>query len=177
MDQRTRDALLAADGDDAAFGRLVAACEPDIRRFCLWLGVPWSDLDDVLQETFLRAYRGINTYSGRADAMSWLLTIARRVRLDDVRRCRREERTADLFNAALHVDASVLGSAVEIVDALGSIPHEFREAFVLVKMFGYSYAEVASILGCPRGTVQSRIARARAALAESLGTNGVTRAS
>lgn len=173
MDQVTRDMLLAQDGDDAAFARLVAATEPDVRRFCAWFTRPGHDIDDLVQETFLRAFRGLNSFTGRSTATAWLLTIARRVCLDLAERRRRDDLiTTELSSlTALSLSVGFVGDlGADVVGALllEELPEPFREAFVLVRILGFGYDEVAEILGCPRGTVQSRVARARVMLAEAI---------
>jgi RNA polymerase sigma-70 factor (ECF subfamily) len=167
MDQVTRDVLLAQDGDDAAFARFVATTEPDVRRFCSWFTRPGHDIDDLVQETFLRAFRGLNSFSGRSTATAWLLTIARRACLDLAERKRRDEAmVAQLLASAGRVE--VLGSDIVGALLLEELPDAFREAFVLVRILGFGYDDAAEILGCPRGTVQSRVARARLALATAV---------
>lgn len=171
MDQVTRDMLLAQDGDDAAFARLVATTEPDVRRFCTWFTRPGHDIDDLVQETFLRAFRGLNSFSGRSTATAWLLTIARRVCLDLAERRRRDESITIELSSLTGISSSVgyvgdLGADVVGALLLEELPEPFREAFVLVRILGFGYDEVAEILACPRGTVQSRVARARVMLAQ-----------
>jgi RNA polymerase sigma-70 factor (ECF subfamily) len=167
MDPATRELFLAQDADNGAFGRFVAATEGDVRRFCSWFMRPGTEIDDLVQETFLRAFRGLNSFSGRSSATSWLLTIARRVCLDGVERKRRE----DAMTVELLASVPKTGdTGADIAGAMlvEGIPAVFREAFVLVKILGFSYDEAAEILGCPRGTIQSRVARARSALATSI---------
>jgi RNA polymerase sigma-70 factor (ECF subfamily) len=173
MDQVTKDVLLAQDGDDAAFARFVATTEVDVRRFCSWFTRPGHDIDDLVQETFLRAFRGLHSFSGRSTATAWLLTIARRACLDLAERRRRDESIVAGLSSL-----SVLSSSIESVCDLGAdivgtllleeLPEPFREAFILVRIFGFGYDEVAEILACPRGTVQSRVARARVMLATAV---------
>jgi RNA polymerase sigma-70 factor, ECF subfamily len=167
MDPATRELFLAQDGDVGAFGRFVAATDGDVRRFCAWFTRPGTEIDDLVQETFLRAFRGLNSFSGRSSATSWLLTIAGRVCLDAADRKRRDDAmTIGLLTSVPNTrdtGADVVGALL-----LEDVPETFREAFVLVKIFGFTYDETAEILGCPRGTVQSRVARARLALAASI---------
>lgn len=169
MDAVTRDLLLAQDGDDQAFSRVVRAVEGDVRRFCSWVTRPGSQLDDLVQETFLRAFRGLASYGAQSLARPWILSIARRVCLDAARKSNGvsvigspEERHFPVSLASI--------SSVEIEMLIDEVPPPFRESFILVKVFGYSYDEVAMILGCPRGTVQSRVARARETLIRALQT-------
>ena len=167
VDEATRDLVLAADGDPSAFDRVVRATERDVRRFLSWWGQPGDDLDDLVQETYLRAFRGLSTFRGDAPARSWLVSIARRATADHVARGARIKRSAAAVADCPVVVSSSIGAA-ELVDVIRSLPQDQLEAFVLVRVMGYSYDEAACIIGCPRGTVQSRVARARLRLVEAL---------
>lgn len=167
MDEVTQDLVRAADGDSAAFDRFVRSTEQDVRRFLSWWGRLGNDLDDVVQETYLRAFRGISTYRGDSVARSWVLSIARRAGADHVARQRRIDRAV----AAVADRSSMVQSADDsshLADMVRELPDPHREAFVLVRVMGYSYDDAARIIGCPRGTVQSRVARARLRLVEAL---------
>lgn len=166
MDPATRDLLLAQDGDSTAFSRFMAEADGDVRRFCSWFTRPGHEIDDLVQETFLRAYRGMNSFSGRSSARSWLITIARRVCLDHASRRQRDAAVTEEWANAVSL-ASDIGTAVSGALLIDELSDDFRDAFVLVRILGHSYDEAAVILGCPRGTVQSRVARARAALSTS----------
>lgn len=176
MDSATLYLVLAQDGDDLAFTRLVEETEADIRRFGWWFLKEPNNIDDVVQETFLRAYRSIATFSHQSSARSWLLSIARRACLDAI--------AAEKKNSALYEDLCVAiqsthyqESVVEIDSLVLNLPVDFKEAFLLVKVFGFGYDEAAEILHCPRGTVQSRVARARAALAQQLSDTDIQQVS
>lgn len=159
-----RDLLLAQDGDHQAFSRFVSATADDVRRFCVWFSRPGDDLDDLAQETYFRAYRGMRGFRGDSSARSWLLTIARRVCLDHAERGEREKRRLGALEPFVRVSVDV-ESTSELEFLVARLSNHHREAFVLVRLFGYSYDEAARVLGCPRGTVQSRVARARLQLA------------
>lgn len=169
MDAATRDLFLAQDGDDQAFSRIVRACESDVRRFCVWFSGPTDDIDDVTQETFFRAYRGLQSYRGDSTAQSWLLSIARRVCLDHAERKKKDVPLVARLKTGrvVHEDAGV---SVELRQLISALPIQFREAFVLVRIFGFGYDEAANVLNCPRGTVQSRVARAREFLSQQVAT-------
>jgi RNA polymerase sigma-70 factor (ECF subfamily) len=167
VDAASRDLLLAQDGDDDAFSRVIRLCEADVRRFSSWFSSSGHEVDDVAQETFLRAYRGLQSYRGDSTATSWLLSIARRVCLDFAeKRTKEESLTKKLMQMqAMNEDE---GYSIEIRHLIASLPLQFREAFVLVRILGYRYEEAAIVLNCPRGTVQSRVARARYLLAQQV---------
>jgi RNA polymerase sigma-70 factor (ECF subfamily) len=173
MDSVTRDLFLAQDGDNEAFARVVLATEGDVRRFCSWQSLHRDDIDDVVQETFLKAYRGLHTFSYGVTCRSWILTIARNACVDHFRKTtqmKRNQKTVERLTRTHREDAT---SSVALEQMIRSLPEVFREAFVLVRLMGFSYDEASVILGCPRGTVQSRVARAREALMLSAGNEQV----
>ena len=166
MDAATRNLLLAQDGDDDAFSRVIHMCEVDVRRFSSWFWYSRDEVDDVTQETFLRAYRGLQSYRGDSTAVSWLLSITRRVCLDFVEKKKKESLTKQLIQVQAMTEDE--GDSVEIRHLINALPLQFREAFILVRILGYRYEEAAVVLNCPRGTVQSRVARARQSLAQQV---------
>ena len=167
MDAVSRDLLLAQDGDDDAFSRVIRLCEVDVRRFSSWFSSSGHEVDDVAQETFLRAFRGLQSYRGDSTATSWLLSITRRVCLDFAEKRTKEESLTKQLMQVQTMNAAE-GYSVEIRHLIASLPLQFREAFVLVRILGYRYEEAAIVLNCPRGTVQSRVARARHLLAQQV---------
>lgn len=166
MDQLTRDLVLAQDGDVEAFSRAVRNVQPEIHRFCAWSLGSARDTDDVVQETLLRMYKGLDSFRADARGISWVLTIARRACLDHARHTNRQQRLIlTLENESANTPSNEISSALDVNEIVNSLPEILRESFVLVKIFGFSYSEVAVLLDCPLGTVQSRVARARMSLA------------
>jgi RNA polymerase sigma-70 factor (ECF subfamily) len=164
----------AQEGDDAALGHVVRATQPAIWRLCASLGSSDS-VEDLVQETYLRAVKAIPTFRGETPVQVWLLSIARRVCADDVRRRRRVRRLVDRLVVHTASDADVTADSErhqldrQHVEALlTDLDHDRREAFVLTQVVGLSYQEASDVIGCPVGTVRSRVARARADLVESL---------
>lgn len=167
MDTSTRDLLLAQDGDDRAFARVVISCDIHVRRFCTWFGSSTQDIDDLTQETFLRAFRGLQKYRGDSPAQSWLLSIARRVCLDEGRKSAKQLSLVSSLRSS-RVFSEESDQSSELHQLIAELPLEFKEAFVLVRILDLSYEEAALVLQCPRGTIQSRVARSRAILARQL---------
>ena len=168
MDNLTRDLILAQDGDLGAFTRVVRDAQPEIRRFCAWFMGHTRDIDDEVQETLLRMYKGLHSFRGDSQGISWVLTIARRTCVDHARRHNRQQllvRALEKETLTTHNHGDV--STFYITEAIDSLPELLRESFVLVKIFGCSYSETAAVLRCPVGTVQSRVARARTLLMNS----------
>ena len=162
-DERLRLLVAAAvEGDNAAVGELVRCTQPMVWRVCSALGSAGEEAD-LVQETYLRALRSLPSYRGDSPVVPWLLAVARHVCADDVRRRQRRRRLADRL-AAHAGDAYVPGPEV-VDDMLGRLDTDRREAFLLTQYVGLSYEEAASVLGCPIGTIRSRVSRAREDLA------------
>ena len=136
----------------------VRATQPEVWRFTAALVDPAS-ADDLTQETFLRAFRGLADFAGRSSARTWLLAIARHVCADHIRTLQRRRR----LDARLPEPSPVPDAAgvVGALDLLRGLPDERREAFVLTQLVGLSYEEAADSCGVPVGTIRSRVARAR----------------
>jgi RNA polymerase sigma-70 factor (ECF subfamily) len=129
------------------------------------------DAEDLVQETFLRAYRAFDRFEPGSNARAWLYTILGRVRTDLFRRAKRRPRTVELVDEGPAVDApqDALASGREDLErALRALPEAFREAVVLRDVQELSYAEIGEALGIPVGTVMSRIHRGRALLRAAL---------
>lgn len=149
----------AAAGDDRALEALVRATQPLVWRTCTLLGSAGEE-EDLVQETYLRALRALRSYRGEAPVGAWLFAIARNVCADHVRRRARRTRLVERLRAQPPGTAAS-GEADTLEDMLAALPDERREAFVATQVVGLSYAEAAAALGCPVGTIRSRVARAR----------------
>ena len=160
MDPLSRLALAARDGDRAALAAFVERSQADVWRFCAHqLGREHAD--DATQETFLRAIGALRSFRGEASARTWLLSIARRVCADVIRRTVRRR---NLFRrvSAQRQDAALPARAeADLDDLLAGLHPDRRQAFVLTQMLGLSYEEAAEVCACPVGTIRSRVARAR----------------
>jgi RNA polymerase sigma-70 factor, ECF subfamily len=171
-----------AEGPDAAFEREALPWLDDVYRFALSLTRDASDADDVVQETFLRAYRSWHTYTPGSDCRRWLFTICRNVFL---RSLERERPSVDLDE----VERDVIGAGQVYVEALEDgyahlfahldilpaieravqqLPEPFRAAMVLVDIEDQPYEAAAAILGVPIGTIRSRLFRGRRLVQERL---------
>lgn len=173
-DHLTRLLLAARDGDRPALERFIAETQADVWRLCRYLGDA-QQADDLAQESYERAIASVHRYRGDGPARSWLLTIVRRTCADATRRSVRRRRT----DRAVHHDStagSLTGSVVapdhsgrvDLDDVLGDLDDDRRAAFVLTQVLGLHYDEAADIIGCPVGTIRSRVARARADLVDML---------
>ena len=170
MDHLTRLLVDAKDGDRRALERFVAETQADVWRVCRYLG-DRDDADDLAQETYERAIGSIHRFRGDGSARGWLLTIARRTCVDHTRRASRRRR---LGRQAMHEATSgsmegTLISAdstgrVDVDEIVATLDPDRRAAFVLTQVLGLHYDEAAEVLGCPIGTVRSRVSRARSDL-------------
>jgi RNA polymerase sigma-70 factor (ECF subfamily) len=172
MDELERIAADAAGGDPLAAAALVRATQSDVWRLCVALG-DRDSADDLTQETFLRAFGSLHRFENRSSVRTWLLSIARRVCADAVRSRRRRRLTLVRDDADLEVlsrprGADPVAESATVADLLTRLDRDRREAFVLTQLLGLPYAEAAEVVGCPVGTIRSRVARARADLMTSL---------
>ena len=167
---------------DVAFERDALPWLDDVYRFALSLTRDEADADDVVQETFLRAYRSWHTFIPGTDCRRWLFTICRNVFL---RSRERQRPTVDLEDG--EQDAVAAGSvyaaarekgyddiyarldlAPALRDAIDELAEPFRSAVILVDVEDLTYESAAEVMGVPIGTVHSRLFRGRRLLQEKL---------
>jgi len=158
------DALLsyaraAQHGDDVALGHLVRATQGVIWRFCSNLSSR-QEADDLTQEVYIRATRNLAQYRGDAPVVSWLLSIARHVCADQVRRNQRRSRLATRLRSERPLAAEA-PSSLDLDALVDELDPDRKAAFVLTQVIGMSYEEAAEVCECPIGTIRSRVARAR----------------
>ena len=132
-----------------------------------------ADADDLCQMTIERALRSHDQWQPGTRLDSWMYRIMRNLWIDEVRaRTRRSTTFADeelglaVGTSGGQEEAAMLG---DVDRALARLPSEQREAVLLVMVEGYSYKEAAEIIGCPVGTLNSRLVRGRDALIAQLG--------
>ncbi len=141
-----------------------------------------EEAEDLMQETYARAFRSWQSYTPGTNLRAWLLRILTNLNIDRGRRAQRtpdsqplEEGDYFLYN---RLEAATGESDEErvlerlsqdhIAEALGAVPHDFRDVLVLVDIADFSYAEAAQILDIPIGTVMSRLHRGRRILKQQL---------
>ena len=162
-DALTALALAAGRGDRAALDQFIRATERDVWRTVAFLADPGS-ADDLTQETYLRVIGALPRFAGRSSARTWLLSIARRVVVDQIRRNQARPRTTsqvDLEGLVIAPQISRFEDVVEVGMLLDGLEPDRRDALVLTQVLGLSYDEAAEVCGCPVGTIRSRVARAR----------------
>jgi RNA polymerase sigma-70 factor, ECF subfamily len=181
-----RDALLDRElvervqrGDSSAFDALVRKYQHRVIGLVGRYVNDWSECQDVAQEVFMRAYRALGNFRGDAQFSTWLHRIAvntaknhlvaqnRRPPTDDI-----DVADAEQFDMSLRLRDSdtpeheLLRQEIEttVMTAVNRLPEELRVAITLREVEGLSYDEIAERMGCPIGTVRSRIFRARDAI-------------
>jgi RNA polymerase sigma-70 factor, ECF subfamily len=136
-----------------------------------------EDAHDLVQETFLRAYRTFDGFTPGTNAKAWLLTILYSVFANRYRKAQREPRAVSLEEVEARFEGLLAGPAAErafgsgeggyapagreVESALADLPGPYREAVLLVDVQELTYEEAAAALACPVGTVRSRLFRAR----------------
>jgi RNA polymerase sigma-70 factor (ECF subfamily) len=154
----------------------------DVYRFAMSLTRDASKAEDLVQETYLRAFRSWQTFQPGSDARRWLFTICRNAFLRTLERERHhvslDDGDPDALGAIQHHMGMVTDGiddvlarvdlAPALTDAIARLNEPFRSAVVLVDVEGMAYEEASEILGVPIGTVRSRLFRGRRQLQEML---------
>lgn len=159
----------------AVFGEELVALLPRMRRFARSLTRDATDADDLCQMTIERALKSWQQWQGGSRLDAWVFRIMRNIWIDEGR-----ARTRRTQTFAPEADGDAIGdrgdSAIEAHAELGNVeramarlPADQREAVMLVLVEGFAYKEAAEILGCPMGTLTSRLVRGREALLRELG--------
>lgn len=166
-------------GDSSAFDVLVRKYQHRVIGLVGRYVHDWSECQDVAQEVFMRAYRALGNFRGDAQFSTWLHRIAvntaknhlvaqhRRPPTDDI-----DVMDAEQYDTSLRLrdtdtpEHELLRQEIEttVMAAVNRLPTELREAITLREVEGLSYEEIAERMGCPIGTVRSRIFRARDAI-------------
>ena len=184
---RELDQLLverAQQGDKQAFGMLVEKYHRKLGRLLSRMIRDQAEVEDVVQESFIKAYRALHNFRGDSAFYTWLYRIGintaknylvsqgrrpqvmQEVEIEDVENFDdgHEMRTMDTPETALMTKQI----AETVNDTVASLPEELRTAITLRELEGLSYEEIATLMQCPIGTVRSRIFRARETIAAKL---------
>jgi RNA polymerase sigma-70 factor, ECF subfamily len=158
--------------DPRETGERIVELLPRLRRFARSLSRNQHDADDLVQTAIERAWRNLGQYRPGSSLASWLFGIMKNAWIDNRRsRGRRGEvplpEDSGQHPAVTPMDANA--SLWSVSEAMDKLPEEQRLAVALVLVEGMSYKEAAEVLDVPIGTVTSRLARGRAALAAALG--------
>jgi RNA polymerase sigma-70 factor (ECF subfamily) len=187
MSEREADAILVERvqrGDKHAFELLVIKYQRKILRLLSRLIRDQSEIEDVAQEAFIKAYRALPQFRGDSAFYTWLYRIAINTAKNHLVASGRRPSSPSEFETEdgetfdetdtlsdNNTPESVLASreiAETVNAAIEALPEELRSAIVLREIEGMSYEDIATAMGCPIGTVRSRIFRAREAIASRL---------
>ena len=163
-------------GDDSAFGQLVDRHGGRLLGLATSMVGNAADAEDVVQEALAGAFRGLGGFQGRSSVKTWLTRIlgkqvARLRRYQRLRKAWSLDQAGDLPSGASSGPASEAVRAdarMDVLAVLARLPEAQRNVIVLREMHGMSYEEIADALAVPRGTVESRLFRARQKLKELL---------
>lgn len=178
---------LAQTGDSRAFETLMRRYTPPLTRFLRRFMRDSDDVEDVVQETFIRAYMGINRFRSNSAFSTWIIRIGINAAKDGLALRQRQgpllsslggedddsqtlaEARADLDTPESRLETKEAMTLLEA--ALATLPEEQRMSFELRELEGLTYEEIAWQMHCPVGTVRSRIHRARDSLTAALRTH------
>lgn len=143
-----------------------------LRRFALKLTRHEHRAEDLVQETFLKAWASRASFCLGTDLRGWLFTILRNSFYSDLRKYKREVADVDGKLAALLSEEAGQEHAValnELIFAISALPEIYRQPLVLMGVYGFSQLEAADACGCTVGTIKSRVSRVRANLNQDFG--------
>jgi RNA polymerase sigma-70 factor (ECF subfamily) len=167
-------------GDQAAMVQLVDMYRGQVFGLCYRMLRHRQDAEDVTQESFVRALRGLHTWDNQREFLPWLLAIAgNRCRTHLAARMRRPGTSPlvdHVSDDAVEV-AAARNLAEEVELALANLREEYRQAFLLFHQHELSYAQISATLDCPLGTVKTWVHRARRELVAQLRQRGVVQES
>jgi RNA polymerase sigma factor (sigma-70 family) len=167
-----------ADGDQAALDVLYARHAPGLLRYLLGWGNDRAEAEEILQDTFVAAWRAARGFQGRASVRTWLFAIAQRQARDRHRRhgltLEPETELDGLADTATGPEASLLAQTEisELAAAIAQLPPRQRQVLALMFVHELSQAEIAQVLEIPVGTVKSRLSSARRTLQAKLTPGG-----
>jgi RNA polymerase sigma-70 factor (ECF subfamily) len=175
----------AQANDRAAFNEIVLRYKSKVYNYIFRMVHSALDAEDLTQETFVRAYLSIRSFQSRASLNTWLFRIATNLCIDFSRKAKKsqgmvtslsheteeeEETERDIPDQAFDPQRLLLNKELGkyLDSALREMPEKLRTVILLYDIEGLSYDEIANIVGCPLGTVKSRLFNARSALRQKL---------
>ncbi len=188
-DYRERNRQLSKAEKDRRFELELMPVIDALYNFAFRLTLDEDDANDLVQETYLKAYRFFDYFEQGTNAKAWLFRILKNSFINDFRRKSKQPAKVDYseiegyYNSEeVESDADAGGSTTdmraqvtqeligdEVARALNSLPIDFRTVIILCDLEGFTYEEMAKILDIPIGTVRSRLHRARQSLKDKLG--------
>lgn len=150
----------AQRGDSQAMAQLLRTHYSFLMKYLIKMTMNPELAEDVAQETMLRCIEKIHLYNGKSKFSSWMITIATRIYIDQMRRTKVETQWRDREQALRRTEWRMKAQQEEWTDAmqaLSRLGHEWRLPILLKHYYGYAYDEIAEIMDIPPGTVKSRI--------------------
>lgn len=174
-----------ATGNIDAYGKIVARYRGRLYNFVFRFVGDRETAEDIVQETFLRAFRKRKEYRAIANFSTWLFTIAGNLAKSELRRRKRwrlfslhrddeSDTGMELPDESLRPDKVAESSLADdqIHEAIDSLPENYRQVILLRDVEGMAYQQISEIVNCPVGTVKSRVNRARIKLQQKLKNEG-----
>lgn len=176
----------AQANDRAAFNEIVLRYKSKVYNYIFRMVHSALDAEDLTQETFIRAYLSIRSFQSRASLNTWLFRIATNLCIDYSRKNKKvqamttslsqesdseeEETQRDIPDLAFDPQRMLMNKELgaRLNDALRELPEKLRTVVLLYDIEGLPYEEIALVVGCPLGTVKSRLFNARSALRDKL---------
>lgn len=175
----------AQANDRAAFNEIVLRYKSKVYNYIFRMVHNALDAEDLTQETFVRAYLSIRSFQSRASLNTWLFRIATNLCIDYSRKAKKTpwqvslsqedteeggDQEYDLPDSAFDPQNALLNKELgrRLEDAIAALPDKLRTVLLLFDVEGLSYDEIAEIVGCPLGTVKSRLFNARSAVRQRL---------
>jgi RNA polymerase sigma-70 factor (ECF subfamily) len=174
----------AQSGDKVAFGMLVEKYQRKLGRLLSRMIRDQAEVEDVVQESFIKAYRALPNFRGDSAFYTWLYRIGintaknylvsmgrrpqtlKEVEIEDVENFEDGDELRSMDTPETAMMTKEIAQTVN--DTVGALPEELRTAITLREIEGLSYEEIATLMACPIGTVRSRIFRARETIAQKL---------
>lgn len=172
------------NGNIEAFEKLIFDYQKKVFNLCYRYLENYHDASELAQEVFIKVYKSIDSFKGESSLSTWIYKIAASACIDELRRRKRRimpiedydhinkksELTDNHFSPHEQYEKNEVKR--EIQEAISQLSEEYKTAIILRDIQGFSYDEIASIVGIPLGTVKSRIKRARNAIKEYLSNGG-----
>ena len=171
MARRARNAEIKAPPVEPVLKDQLLAAIPSLRAFAFSLTNSWDRTDDLVQETMIRAWIGLDRFQRGTNLEAWLFTILRNFLYSEYRKRRREVEDVDGFYSSRLTISPEQQPHLDLKDlsqALQKLPLQHREALLLIAAEDLSYEESAAICDIPIGTLKSRVSRGREKLAQLL---------
>ena len=176
--------VAAQQGNQEAFGALVDEYQDNIYNYVARMIRDRTEAEDVAQETFVKAYQALGKFRGASSFQTWLYRIASNLAIDTMRRRKRHgsvslEQSVETDEGQVprqwpdegpgpFEQAEIAETQQAVREAIATLSPKLRTVIVLYDLEGLSYKEIADILGCPLGTVKSRLFNARNQLQDIL---------